>query len=587
MTKKYSIPASSSRFAHLVEKPIAFFSSEYALEDDLPVYAGGLGVLAGDFLLEAGQAGLPVAAVGLLYHQGFETFTPLEVRRQGRLLVSQDTRLLTGLNLAADSGVAPDPGRLGFELLKEEGGEPMLLGIELDHNIIYIQVWRKIYGTVHFFLLDTAVEKNTPADQAIAAFLYPKDFKTKLMQEIVFGIGAVKLFRKLKIRPSIYHLNEGHTAFVALGLTVEYLHDHPEVTDFAAALEKIKPEIVATKHTILPGAGLFFSRTDFQGILDVYLERHKVSFDDFCGIGSWEKEPQIFSMTKFLLKSAARANAVSKSHATFERKAHPQSELFSISNGVNLDRWQAPEFRERALHQIPDEELWQVHSHYREALIRRINEKTGTPLNDSALTVVWARRFAAYKRPTLLFKNPERLLKLLADRTRPIQFIISGQPNISDEEGISLLKEIFQHTQNPSFAGKVVWLPNYSLALAKKLVLGADVWLNTPMRGLEASGTSGIKSAANGGLQFSTHDGWVDGIDWQGRGWILSEADIESRLYDMLEGEIAPLFYERDAQGLPLQWVQMMRSSMALIQKQYSTKRVLEDYLSKLYFPDS
>lgn len=562
MEKAYSIPTDNQRFQHLSERPIAFFSAEYVLEDDLPLYAGGLGVLAGDFLLEAGQEGLPMAAVGFLYRRGFETY-----------------------NLAVASGVLPDPDKLGFELLKEQEGEPMLLAIELGHNIIYVQVWKKIYGTVHFFLLDTAVPKNSPADQEIAAFLYPKDFKTKLTQQVVFGIGAVKLCRKLGLRPSIYHLNEGHTAFVVLALIVEYLHDHPEVTDFAVALEKIKPEIVATKHTILPAAGLFFSRTDFQGILDAYLRRHRVSFDDFCDIGSWEKEPQIFSMTKFLLASSVRANAVSRLHAAFEKRAHPKSELFSITNAVNPDRWQSPEFRRQDTDQFSSAELWRTHAGYRKALAEWVNEKTGAKLDPEALTLVWARRFVSYKRPTLMFSDPKRLLKLVSDPSRPLQVIISGQPNISDEEGMASLKEILKHTQNPNFAGKVVWLPNYSMALAKQLVLGADVWLNTPKPGQEASGTSGMKSALNAVLQISSLDGWVGEVSWLGRGWILPEDNPERRIYDMLEGEVIPLFYKRDAQGLPLEWIEMMRRSMSLVQKDYSTKRMLDEYLNKLYFP--
>ncbi|MDP3740980.1 MAG: alpha-glucan family phosphorylase [bacterium] len=551
------------RFHHLKDRPVVYLSAEYAIEEGLPFYAGGLGVLAGDFLLEAGSQGLPVVAIGLFYRRGFETF-----------------------NFASPKADI-DLAHHGFDLVKGKNSQPLLLQVELDHNIILVQVWEKSYGTARLYLLDTAVAKNSPADQMIAGFLYPKDFKTKLMQEVVFGVGAVKLLRSLSLRPSIYHLNEGHTAFAVLALAVEYLHDHPEVTDFADALAKIKPEIVATKHTILPGAGLFFSRTDFEGILDQYLRRHNVSFEDFCDIGSWEREPQIFSMTKFLLNTVSRANAVSQLHAKFEKLIHKGSQLFPITNAVNLKRWQAPEFHGTDPKALSDHELWRIHTAYRKALVHLVSEETGNQLDPAALTVVWARRFAAYKRPTLLFRNPKRLMKLMTNRNRPVQFIISGQPNISDEEGIASLKEILKYTQSPDFAGKVVWLPNYSLGLAKKLVLGADIWFNTPERGKEASGTSGMKSMSNGGLQISSRDGWVDEVDWQELGWILPEPEpgTQSKIYDILEREVVPLFYGRDSEGLPREWIRMMRSSMLLTQKEYSTKRMLEEYYNKLYFP--
>lgn len=564
MIRPYRIATHNPEFKHLEDRPIAFFSAEYALEDDLPIYAGGLGVLAGDFLLEAGAQGLPMAAVGLFYRRGFETFTPQAV-----------------------AGVLANPGQAGFSLLRAGEGQPLLVEVEVGGRIVFVQVWKKSYGSVELFLLDTDVDRNPSADRSLTEFLYPREFQTKLLQEVVFGLGGIKLFRKLGVTPALYHLNEGHTGFAVLGAIVEYMHEHPDTKDFTSALDHLRPQIVATKHTILPGSGLFFSRSDFHGILDVYLSRHKLSFDSFCSIGAWENDPNIFSMTKFLLQSAARVNAVSQAHALFERQIHPRSQLFPITNAINLERWQAPKFSGEALGLLSDQDFWKIHTARRQALVDFVKSKTGASLLDpGALTLVWARRFASYKRPTLLFSDARRLKRIVSDAKRPVQIVISGQPNASDEEGIGFLKEILSHTKQQPLAGKVVWLPDYSIKVAKTLVLGADLWLNTPRRGQEASGTSGMKSAANGGLQFSTPDGWTDEIDWSGRGWILTEDHIETRLYDILEKEIIPLFYERTAQNLPLRWIEMMRRSVKTVQDQYSTKRMFREYLEKLYFPN-
>lgn len=563
MDQKYRISTPNSKYKFLETSPVAFFSAEYAFDDTLPIYAGGLGVLAADFLQEAGAAGLPVAALGLFYEKGFEA------------------------HLEDQMPAVPDPGARGLEPLRDRQGRELMVKMELDDHIVAVRVWRKILGSVHLFLLDTNVAANRPADRAITANLYPSNFQTKLLQEIVFGVSGIKLLRQLGLTPGIYHLNEGHTGFVALTLAVEYLHDHPEEKKFSEALRQVRAQIVATKHTILPGSGLFFTRDDFRNILATYLQRHRIGFDDFCAIGSWEKNPDVFSMTKFLLQSAGRANAVSRLHAVFEKAAHPHSRLFPITNGVSPRRWQMPELLDQNSGKVPhDRALWQIHESYRAKMTGMIRSRTGIKLDPRAMTVVWARRLAVYKRPALLLADPARLARMVQNRARSVQFIFAGQANRADEEGLMLWKKIQQLSKQPEFYGRLVHLNNYSLQTAECLTRGADIWLNTPERGKEASGTSGMKAGLNGVLQFTTSDGWADEIDWGNIGWVLPNSGPEKAIYDILEREILPLFHGRDEHGLPLAWLVRMKKTIKLVEDRYTTARMLSEYINKLYFPD-
>jgi starch phosphorylase len=556
------LPAPGNRqYEYLESKPIAFFSVEYALEEALPIYAGGLGILSADLLMEAGSRGLPFIGVGLFYHYGFATYP----------LPEKPVRL--------------HPEQCGYALLSDRTGEIFFVEIELASRLVWAQVWARSYGAARVLLLDTDVPKNSQHDREITDYLYPAEFQKRLDQEIILGIGGVKLLRRLNLSPSIYHLNEGHAGFAALALIAEYLHDHPEEQSFATALQKIRPFVVGTKHTILPASGIFFTRTDFEGVLESYFSRHKISFEDFWSFGVFEEDPNVFSMTKFFLQCAGRANAVSKIHQAFEKQLHPQSTLIAITNGVNTSRWQADELRDANRIAVPAGQLWKVHGSYREKLIRFVHDKTGKKLRKDALTIVWARRFAAYKRPELLFANLERLEKLVADPARPVQFIVAGQPNLSEESGIGIWHQILRAIENSGLRDRIVYLPEYSLAAAKIFTLGADVWLNTPERGKEASGTSGMKSGLNGGLQVSTADGWVEKVDWSDKGWILPESKLPEALYDILEGEVVPLFYERDSRGVPSTWVQKMSRTVAMTSDFYSTKRLLDEYIHKLYFP--
>ena len=540
--------------------PIAYFCTEYATEDDLPIYAGGLGILAGDLVRQAGEMNLPWVAIGLLYQRGFD-------------VPAYSAHVRPPLN----------PRLSGFELLTGPMGETVTIPIEIYERSVYARVWHKQYRSAHLYLLDTNTDHNSTADRLIAEFLYDERFETRLLQEVVLGIGGVKLLRHLRINPTIYHLNEGHTSFAILALTLEYLHDHPEVKTFTGALLAVREKIVATKHTILPSAGLYFTSEQFKRVISCYFEKHHANFDEFFSLGT-DSDPIVFSATKFLLAGSIRSSAVSKLHAFFEKERHPHSPLVPITNGVYAPRWLGGRWPKNPT-QLADAELWNVHTHVRRDLLQYVEEKTGARLDPEALTIVWARRFATYKRPGLLFSDMNRLRRIVQNSQHPVQCIIAGQAHPSDREGKELIERIIAYAKSEQFKGKIVYVPKYSLRGARLLTAGADIWLNTPERGKEACGTSGMKSALNGGLQFSVLDGWIGEVDWTDKGWILPEINTAEMLYAIIENEIVPTFYTRDAAGIPRGWVSRMRATMVVAHQRYTLSRTITEYFEKLYAP--
>ena len=413
----------------------------------------------------------------------------------------------------------------------------------------------------------------------IVASLYPKEFEKKLSQEILHGIGGLRLIKALDIHPSIYHLNEGHTAFALMALAAE---NSEKLGGFTQALEKFKQFVVATKHTPLPDAGLFFSKNDAQIYLDAYFKEMKIPLDDFFSQGIMEADASIFSTTRFLVRNAVRANAVSKMHAFEERRLHVHSTLFAITNGVSRDRWQSDKLKDAAL--LKPEVLWREHMKHKMELAEVVKKNSGQELIPNALTLVWAKRLTPYKRPELIFSDPEKLFNLLSNPNMPVQIIISGDANLSDERAVTLLSAITSALEEDFFKGKIIYLPRYSMTLAKALSKGGDIWLNTPVPEREACGTSGMKACLNGVLNLTTNGGWVAEARHQNIGWVLGEENLSSQIYRTLEEEIIPLYFDRP-KGVPLGWIEKMKVAVSEIEKNYSAKRMLDDYVSKLYFP--
>ncbi len=546
------------------QTPIAFFSAEYGIEEKLQLYAGGLGILAGDFVLEAGAQGVPFVAIGLVYPGGFSSHT-----KEGGPVVT-----------------AKDLEETGFHLVHDTNGDRLTLPLDVDGRTLTVHVWMKAYGTAKLYLLDAELESNTAEDRARITHLYDPDNRTKMFQEMVLGIGGIKLLRTLGVHPLVYHLNEGHTSFVALALAAEYLHDHPDAGGISVALKAVKPLIVASKHTILRGAGIYFERAELEHMVGHYFARHHIDLEEFFSWGA-DDDPKLFSATKFLLGAARAANGVSMLHTVFEKQKHPHSTLIPITNGVHIPRWRSLVWPRTELETLTDEDLFTRRTKAREAFIAWLKNEHGAELRPEALTIVWARRFAPYKRPDALFKDVARLERILSVPDRPVQIVMSGVAHEADPEGQRVMREIMEYAHDPRFSGKLFYIPDYSISIAKELTAGADVWLNTPERGKEACGTSGMKAGANGALQCSVMDGWVGEVDWEGAGWTLPDEAVSDTLYRLIEDEMIPLFFKRDEAGLPREWIAYMRRTMRIIEAEFSAKRMLAEYMDKLYFPTS
>lgn len=539
----------------MTSKPtVAYFSAEYSVADSLPIYAGGLGILAGDAVQQAGLDNRDFHAIGLVYHQAFTGSDP-------------DSRPLTERLMLE-----------GFEIIVNEIGEEIMVSAPVSDRVVRAQAWRKKFGTAELLLLDTNVELNSESDRKITNYLYDADQDVKIAQQLVLGFGGIDLLAKLNISPSVYHLNEGHMSFAGLAVAAAHQHANPELS-FKEALAAVKGKIVATKHTILSGAGITLSRDQLSSAMGSHIASCNGTIDDVMELGG--KPDGYFSTTRLMLGLAGKSSGVAKIHVAAEAEAHPGSPLIAITNGVYEPRWRATNWSKNPL-ELSDATLWHEHNHNRQRLLLHVAAETGAELDPDILTVVWARRMTAYKRPELLVEDLDRL-KALADLAdKPVQFIVSGKANPADTVGLDLMNRIIAASKLPELEGHFAYLPHYNPASARMLVQGADLWLNTPIRGMEACGTSGMKASLNGALQFSTSDGWIDEIDIPKIGWRLADKDYAESLYHTLEWEIAPLFYDR-TETIPTKWVAKMRNNIELIEKQFTSKRMLDDYYAKLY----
>ena len=539
---------SRPEYRHLESTPVAFFCAEYAFDEDSSMYAGGLGVLAGDFILESAGEGLPFVAIGLRYGGSKSS-----IRAKGFTLIEKD-------------------------------GVHTLVEVPCGEEIVKARVWARQFGkSVYLLLLDTNIIENSPENQVITDHLYDSNLETRLKQGLLLGIGGVRLLSQLGITPSIYHLNEGHTAFAAFELIVEYLRNNG-TRGVEAALSSIREKVAATKHTIFSIAGLSMEEDKFISLVGPYCKKNNISVRDIFKLGKDRNVEKVFSTTQFLLNCAQRQNGVSVLHTVFEKLAHPDSVLFPITNGVYQKRWQAKAWLRgpKGETRLANETMWETKKNLRKRLVNFVAIKTGVRLDPDACTIVWARRFTRYKRPELLFSDLPRLKKICAHSAK-VQFIIAGEAHESDVAGQKMVDEIKAITKDPVFNNQIIYLEDYSVTVARELTLGADVWLNTPEKGFEACGTSGMKAGLNGTLEASVSDGWIDEVDWSDIGFILSEDDTARSVYDTIEKEIIPLFYRREPGGLPLEWIRRMRDTQSIVESGFTAKRMLHDYLTRAY----
>ncbi len=612
------------QYADHAEDSIAYFSLEYGLDTGLPVYSGGLGVLSGDTLKSASDLGLPMVAVGLLYRYGYF-----------RQSMSKD-------GWQQERYVENDWYHMPVELVKDDTGEPLRVSIELDNVPVQIQIWKVQVGVTPLYLLDTNIPENSSRAREITSVLYGGDKDMRIRQEFVLGIGGIKALRALKLEPTIYHMNEGHSWFLTLE-RLRFLMQERNLT-YEEASQYIWSTTVFTTHTPVPAGNEQFDPVLVHRYVGPLIKGLGVSWRDFLSIGrvNPENEAESFGMTVASLKYSAFCNGVSELHGEVSREMWhniwpdlPQDEIpiKAVTNGVHISSWLskdmnelyesyfggryvespgAPEPWERVFN-IPDVELWRVHNkrrerlvffarkRYRQQLMRRGAsqfeiQQADEILSSQILTVAFARRFSTYKRGNLIFRDLDRLAKIVNNDEFPVQIIMAGKAHPLDNPGKEIMKEIIAYTQEDKFRNRVIFVEDYDINVGRYLVQGADIWLNNPRRPQEASGTSGMKAALNGVLNLSILDGWwVEGYSEEtgfkiGYGEEYDNVGMYDKpesdaLYAALEQEVIPLFYDRNQNKMPPAWVAKMKSTIHMAGQRFSAHRMLMDYCHHFYIP--
>jgi starch phosphorylase len=539
----------SPSYSELKERPIAYFCAEYALKAELPIYAGGLGILAGDYVREAGDQGIPLLAVGIYYAQGF---THKELSPEGRVVDLHDGK---------------SPEEAGLTLVKNEKGESIQVKVLMGDKEVKVQAWTMEYKSAKVYLMDTKVEGNEEADQHITDTLYTTDKETRLKQEMVLGIGGLRLLLAMGIHPAHYHINEGHSAFLMYELIHHEMVEHG--MDFEKAREQVKKRVLFTNHTLVPAGNDVFSNDLVSLLLARYAEEIAIPVKELVDLGLVQQS-STFSMTMLAMRLAGKINAVSKLHAKKAKEIWTDHPMEAITNGIHIPTWD----------KIGEGEMWATHKENKRKLIKIIESQTGTFWEDNALILGWARRMVRYKRPLAMVERLKQFGEMARDQNRPVRIVYAGMSHPADEDGQEILEEL-QYRLSADLKGVAVYLSHYDMNLSSAMVAGCDVWINTPVVGFEACGTSGMKAALNGVLPLSTRDGWVDEIEMLGVGWAVDDNDLTVQMMDTLEGKILPLYYERNEEGIPLEWVKMMKNARQLILNEFSMSRALHQYLDE------
>ena len=574
----------NQKFEKLIENPIAYFCMEFGLIDWMQIYSGGLGILAGDFVKQTSDYGIPLVAIGLFYHQGYlhQDFSP-----DGKQI---------------EDYIHQDPMDFNLELVKNPDGTQLTIPVLLFDHIVKVRAWKQRVGMNNLYLLDTNFEDNEEwEDRLITGYLYGGDIENRIRQELVLAYGGMRLMHSLNINPSILHMNEGHSGFIIFEYTLSLMHD--EKLDFETALKKAQDKLVFTNHTLKQAGNDIFDFLLFEKYLSSTAKELGVDIAKLFELGDDKTYSSGgFSMTIFGMRNAKVSNAVSKIHSVAAKKIWPQYNLVPVTNGVHMPTWVSTEIHElydeflgenwhlgcpfvnyENIKKIPKARLWNAHKIRKQKLIHSLNTELGLNLRDDVLTIAWSRRLAAYKRPDLLITDIERLKRIINNSSRPIQILIAGKSHPKDNIGKEILKRMNQCFASPEFHNKIEIIPGYNWQLARRMVSGADIWLNTPYRYEEASGTSGMKAAANGLIQFTTRDGWTDEVNWYKIGWEIPEDDSAQKMYEILENEILPLYYNINEGEYNSDWIDMMLNSMQMALKDFSTDRMVREYLEKIY----
>ena len=600
---------------------VAYFCMEYGINQVVKIYSGGLGMLAGDYMKEASDSNVNMCGVGFLYRYGYFKQT---LSMDGQQIAQYDAQNFNSLPV---------------ERVLDENGQPLVVDVPYMNYQVHAYVWVMNVGRIKLYLLDTDNEMNSEFDRPITHALYGGDNENRLKQEILLGIGGILTLKKLGIKKDIYHCNEGHAALCNLQRLIDYIH---EGMSFNEALELVRASSLYTVHTPVPAGHDYFDESLFGKYMGGYPQILGISWDEFIGMGRTNPDDhsERFCMSTFACNTCQEVNGVSKLHGWVSQRMfapiwkgyYPEeSHVGYVTNGVHFPTWTATEWRKvyakyfdknyiydqsneslwHAIYNVPDAEIWETRMALKKKLVDYIREKfaatwlknQGDPsrvvallesITPNALYIGFCRRFATYKRAHLLFTDLERLSKIVNNPERPVKFIFSGKAHPADGAGQGLIKRIFEISQRPEFLGKIIFLEDYDMELARRLVSGVDIWMNTPTRPLEASGTSGEKAEMNGVVNLSVLDGWwVEGYR-EGAGWALKQERTyqnqgyqdqldAATIYSLLENEILPLFYNRNEQGYSEGWIKTIKNSIATIAPHYTMKRQLDDYYDKFY----
>ena len=600
---------------------VAYFCMEYGINQVVKIYSGGLGMLAGDYMKEASDSNVNMCGVGFLYRYGYFKQT---LSMDGQQIAKYDAQNFNSLPV---------------ERVLDENGQPMVVDVPYMNYQVHAYVWAMNVGRIKLYLLDTDNDMNSEFDRPITHALYGGDNENRLKQEILLGIGGILTLKKLGIKKEIYHCNEGHAALCNLQRLIDYIK---EGLSFNEALELVRASSLYTVHTPVPAGHDYFDESLFGKYMGGYPQMLGITWDEFIGMGRTNPEDhsERFCMSTFACNTCQEVNGVSKLHGWVSQRMfapiwkgyHPEeSHVGYVTNGVHFPTWTATEWRKvyakyfdknyiydqsneslwHAIYNVPDAEIWETRMALKKKLVNYIREKfaatwlknQGDPsrvvalldsITPNALYIGFCRRFATYKRAHLLFTDLERLSKIVNNPERPVKFIFSGKAHPADGAGQGLIKKIFEISQRPEFLGKIIFLEDYDMQLARRLVSGVDIWMNTPTRPLEASGTSGEKAEMNGVVNLSVLDGWwVEGYR-EGAGWALKQERTyqnqgyqdqldAATIYSLLENEILPLYYNRNEQGFSEGWIKTIKNSIATIAPHYTMKRQLDDYYDKFY----
>ena len=599
---------------------VAYFSAEFGVHESVPVYSGGLGILAGDHCKSASDLGVPLVGVGMMYKQGYFIQRIDGEGKQENIYPTYDFE------------------DIPVTLVRDENSKPITISVMFPGRKIYAQIWKMQAGRTSIYLLDTDIPENLPEDRIVTSQLYGGDQNMRITQEILLGIGGVRALRAMGIEPSIFHMNEGHSAFLGIELIREYISKGYPVH---LAQELVSSQAIFTTHTPVPAGNDAFNETMMKDYFGAQLEPYGITWDQFFSMGK-DNSTGLFSMTILAMNCSKSSNGVSALHGEVSRKIWndvwkdvPSYEvpITHITNGVHTETWMAKNFKKlysdyltndwvnqiddpktwERVDNIPGKRLWEAHVERKNRLaeivklrIRARNERNGVPthisdkicenIREDALFIGFARRFATYKRATLIFHDEERLKRLLNDKDKPVVIFFAGKAHPADRPGQELIRQIYQLSMRDEFLGKIILLENYNMSLARYLVSGVDIWLNNPRRPREASGTSGEKVPINGGINFSVLDGWWRESYNGKNGWSIGEEkeydhlDIQdsedaNSMYFTLENSIIPEFFEINDDGFSPAWTKRMRDSIKSVVPTFSTARMVKDYVNKLYIP--